>query len=223
VPVIVGGGSEGAAREPRSDPFTDPIATALVEIVTVRGYEATDVASVTRRAGVTMAEFHRRFVDKEDCVQQVFEAFIDDFLRKIRSAFEAEPQWPTSLRAAAYSTMDWMDEHPDTARFGMVDVLAARNEMIRVRREEIFVYCAGLIDAGREVAPDPAAVPEAAAAMAVGAVVQIVTRRMQSGVDLEFGRLVPELMYAAVLPYLGEEAARAELGAPRPARPRPET
>jgi AcrR family transcriptional regulator len=218
--VILGDGPEGVAREPRPDPFADPVATALVEIVTERGYEATDVASVIRRAGVTMAEFHRRFADKEDCVQQVYEAFIDDFLEQIRGAFEAESVWPASLRAAAYSTMDWMDAHPDTARFGMVDVLAARNEMIRVRREEIFVYCAGLIDAGREVAPDPAAVPEAAAVMAVGAVVQIVTRRMQSGVGLEFGRLVPELMYAAVLPYLGEEAARAELGAPRPPGPR---
>jgi AcrR family transcriptional regulator len=221
--VIGGGGAGDGGREPRPGPFADPIATALVEVVGERGYEATDVGSVIARAGATRAEFDRRFADKEDCVQQVFEAFIDDFLGQIRGAFEAESEWPTSLRAAAYSTMDWMDDHPDTARFGMVDVLAARNEMIRVRREEIFVYCAGLIDAGREVAPDPAAVPEAAAVMAVGAVVQIVTRRMQSGADLEFGRLVPELMYGAVLPYLGEEAARAELDAPRPPGPRPGT
>jgi AcrR family transcriptional regulator len=211
------GGGEGAGRP---DPFSDPVADALVEIVTERGYEATSVEAVIERAGVTRTEFRGRFADKEDCVQQVFEAFIDDFLRQVRGAFEAEAGWPTSLRAAAYATTDWMDDHPDTARFGMVDVLAARNEMIRVRREEIFQYCAGLIDAGRAVAPDPAAVHEAAAVMAIGAVVQIVTRRMQVGEDLEFGRLVPELMYGAVRPYLGEEAARAELGAPRPPRRR---
>ncbi len=209
-----GGGAVG--------PFVDPIAGALVEIVTERGYEATDIGAVVERAGTTRAEFHRRFADKEDCVQKIFEAFIEDFVGQVRSAFEAEARWPASLRAAAYATTDWMDEHPDTARFGMLDVLAAHNEMIRVRREEIFVWCATLIDAGRAVSPDPDAVPEAAALMAIGAVVQIVVRRMQTGEDLGLGQLVPELMYGAVLPYLGEEAARAELAAPRPARGRPD-
>jgi AcrR family transcriptional regulator len=218
----VGGPQAGGGGE-RPDPFADPVARALVEIVGERGYEATSVEAVVRHAGIGMREFRRHYTDKEDCVRQVFEAFIDDFLRQVRSAFEAEPGWPTSLRAAAYATTDWMDRHPDTARFGMVDVLGARNEMIRVRREEIFVYCAGLIDAGRAVAPDPAAVPEAAAVMAVGAVVQIVTRRMQLGVDLDFAALVPELMYGAVRPYLGEEAARAELSAPRPPRRDPDS
>jgi AcrR family transcriptional regulator len=211
-------GPEAGGGGGRPDPFADPVASALVEIVTERGYEATSVEAVVHRAGIGRGEFRRRYVDKEGCVRQVFEAFIDDFTARVQGAFEAEPGWPTSLRAAAYATTDWMAEHPDTARFGMVDVLAARNEMIRVRREEIFVYCAGLIDAGRTLAPDPAAVPEAAAVMAVGAVVQIISRRMQVGKDLDFGGLVPELMYGAVRPYLGEEAARAELTAPRPRR-----
>jgi AcrR family transcriptional regulator len=215
----------GARRAPAgraADPFADPVAGALVSVVAERGYEATDVDAVIARAGITMSEFRARFADKEDCVQQVFEGFIEDFLARVRGAFEAEDRWPASLRAAAYATTDWIDDHPDTARFGMVDVLAARNEMIRVRREEIFVWCAGLIDTGRALAPDPAAVPESAAVMAIGAVVQIVARRMQTGGDLELGRLVPELMYGAVRPYLGEEAARAELAAPRPARRTPD-
>jgi AcrR family transcriptional regulator len=220
--MIEGSGARRAPAGGTPDPFADPVAAALVEIVAERGYEATDVDAVVARAEITMTEFRRRFADKEDCVQQVFEGFIEDFLTRVRGAFEAEERWPTSLRAAAYATTDWIDDHPDTARFGMVDVLAARNEMIRVRREEIFVYCAGLIDAGRALAPDAEAVPESAAVMAIGAVVQIIARRMQTGEDLELGRLVPELMYGAVRPYLGEEAARAELSAPRPARRPPD-
>jgi AcrR family transcriptional regulator len=203
---------------PPLDPFADPIATALVEIVAERGYEATEVDAVIARSGVGRAEFERRFAGKEDCVRQVFEAFIDDFIWRIRSAYAGEARWPDSLRAAAYASGDWMDEHPRTAHFGMVDVLAARSEIIRVRREEIFQYCAGLIDAGREVAPDPAAVPAAAPVMAVGAVVQIVSMRMQKGEDLAMAQLVPELMYGAVRPYLGEEVARAELAIPRGGR-----
>jgi AcrR family transcriptional regulator len=208
------GAGEGDGERP--DPHADPVATALVELIAERGYEATDIEAVIRRAGIERAEFDRRFADKEDCVLKVYEAFIADFEAEVRAAYEAFPDWPTSLRAAAYAAADWMEERPQTARFGGVDVLYARNEMIRVRREEVFQYCAGLIDAGRAVAPDPAAVPEAAPIMAIGAVAQMLTQRMQRGVDLESPRMVPELMYAAVKPYLGEDAARFELHAPRP-------
>jgi AcrR family transcriptional regulator len=211
-------GAEGGAA-PLPDPFSDPVATALVELIAERGYAATDVEAVIGRAGVERAEFERRFADKEDCVLKVYEALIANFEAEVRAAYDAFPEWPTSLRAAAYAAADWMETRPQTARFGGVDVLYARNEMVRVRREQVFQYCAGLIDAGRAVAADPAAVPEAAAIMAIGAVAQMLTQRMQRGEDLESWRMVPELMYAAVRPYLGEEVARAELTAPRPTLP----
>jgi AcrR family transcriptional regulator len=204
----------------RGDPFADRVAVALVEVIAERGYEATDVGSVTRRAGIGEAEFYRRFADKEDCVLRVFEAFVEDFLRQVRAAYDAGPDWRSALRGAAYAAADWMNEHPDTARFGAVEVLYAQGEMVRVRREEVFQYCAGLIDAGRAEAPDPAAVPQAAPVMAIGAIAQILTRRMQEGEDLETDRMVPAMMYQAVRPYLGEEAAQEELGMAPPRRPR---
>jgi AcrR family transcriptional regulator len=217
VPPGAGGADEGGGGKP--DPHADPVATALVELIAERGYEATDVEAVIVRAGIDRTEFERRFIDKEDCVLKVYEAFIADFEAEVRTAYEAFSDWPTSLRAAAYAAADWMEARPQTARFGGVDVLYARNEMVRVRREEVFQYCAGLIEAGRSVSPDPAAVPEAAAIMAIGAVAQMLTQRMQRDEDLEYQRMVPELMYAAVRPYLGEETARIELGAPRPSLP----
>jgi AcrR family transcriptional regulator len=206
-----------AKRPP--DPFADPVATALVDVVAECGYEAASVEAVLERAGVSRAEFDARFAGKEDCVQKCFEAFAADFDFKVRAAYASQPTWPDNLRAAAYAAGRWFDLHPDTTRFGNVDVLAARNEMVRVRREELFQAHAALIDAGREVAPDPGAVPAAAALMAIGAVGQMLTGRIGSGQGLETERMVPELMYAAVKPYLGEEAARRELTAPPPELP----
>jgi AcrR family transcriptional regulator len=205
--------------DPVGDPFADPLYVALIDIVAERGYEGADVDSVTRRAGVDTAEFYSRFADKEDCVQRAYEAFIEDFLWHVQRAYDVGPDWPGALRGAAYAAADWMNEHPRTARFGGVDVLYARNEMVRVRREEVFRYCAGLIDAGRAVAPDPSAVPEAAPIMAIGAIAQILTGRMQKREALETDRMVPALMYQAVKPYLGEEVAREELTMARPAPP----
>jgi AcrR family transcriptional regulator len=203
---------------PAGDPFADRLYVALIDVVAERGYQAADVESVTRRAGVDTAEFYRRFADKEDCVQQAYEAFIEDFLRHVQRAYDAGPDWRSALRGAAYAAADWMNEHPRTARFGGVDVLYARNEMVRVRREEVFRYCAGLIDAGRAEAPNPSAVPEAAPIMAIGAIAQTLTARMQKGEALETDRMVPAMMYQAVRPYLGEAVAREELAIAPPVR-----
>jgi AcrR family transcriptional regulator len=205
--------------DPVGDPFADPLYVALIEVVAERGYERAGAAEVIARAGVSGAAFERRFGRWEEFVLCVLGAFIDDFTDRVGRAYDSGPDWRTGLRAAAYESADWLEQNPRVARFGAVDVLAARDEMIRVRREGAFLYCAGLIDRGREVAPDPAAVPEAAAVMAIGSVAQLLTRRLGAGEDLDTARTVPELMYQAVRPYLGEEAAREELEIAPPRRP----
>jgi hypothetical protein len=67
------------------------------------------------------------------------------------------------------------------------------------------------------VAPDPDSVPPLAAASVIGAIIQVLARYSSEG---DGGRdpvaAVPEMMYLAVRPYLGEEAARRELTMPPP-------
>ena len=195
--------------------FRHPLAGAVVATVVERGYDAATVEQMIARGGVGKAEFERLFDSKADAVLRVFEAYIDDFERQVKAAFDAAPPWPDSLRAAAYELIRWMREHPDAAPFGMVEVLEA-GEMSRLRREKVFGWCAALIDAGRAVAPEPDAVPEGAALIAVGAVVETISRSSQGTLETDPVELVPQLMYGAVRPYLGEEAARAELSIPPP-------
>jgi hypothetical protein len=52
--------------------------------------------------------------------------------------------------------------------------------------------------------------------IAVGSIVQLLTRRVQQGVTIEPHGMVPEIMYGIVRAYLGEEAAAEELVLPRP-------
>jgi hypothetical protein len=53
----------------------------------------------------------------------------------------------------------------------------------------------------------------------MGSIAQLLTHRLQKGVDLELRDTVPQMLYLSVRPYLGEEAAQEELHAPRPADP----
>lgn len=189
---------------------------AVVDVVAERGYREATVEEIAARAGIGVAEFHRRFTGKEDCTQRCFEAFADNWVARLERAYRAQPDWRHGLRAAAYETADWMSENPNLIRFGAVEILKAENEMIRVRREVAFTFGAELIDRGREAAPDPDRVPEAAAVMAVGSIVQLLTHKLQAGDPFVPAEMVPPMMYMATRLYVGEVLAKEELTLPRP-------
>ena len=196
-----------------------PLAVALVEVIGSRGYRAASVEQVAAHAGVAVAEFERLFAGKEDATLRVFAALIADFERRVGDAFDRRPSWPASLREAAYEAARWLGDHPAAARFGAS--LLEGPEMALVMREEALRWCESLIDAGRMAALDPAALPAGAATIAIGGIAEILTRRVREGAAADPGQWVPQLMYGAVRPYLGEEAARAELEIPPPPGLRP--
>lgn len=185
---------------------------AVVAEVLERG-ELAGAGGVAERVGQSAESFYAVYGSIEECAVDALELFIDAFKRRVGRAFNSQPGWRRSLRAAAYETADFMEENPELLRFGITGVLQVKSELARVRREELFVFCAGLIDRGRT---EPNALVDddgSAAAFAVGSIAQLLTHRMQSGVPIEPHAIVPEMMFAVVRLYLGEEAAREELEA----------
>ena len=190
--------------------FVHPVSKALIAVVHERGFEQAGVEEICERAEMAPEEFGARLGTKAQATVAVFAAYIGDFRRRVAGAYDAEPDWPANLRAASYETVRWINAYPEAAWFGMVGVLGA-GDMALVAREELFRWCAGLIDAGREAAPDPAAVPAAASMIAVGAAVEVVRRQQEGTFGGTTAETVPQLMSAAVRPYLGEAGAQAEL------------
>lgn len=185
-------------------------------MVNERGYELADIAAFTARAGAPAAEFDRHFAGKGDAVLRVLEATIADFRARVGAAYGAGGKWPDSLRAAGHEAARLILEHPEVTRFALVSTGPA-GDMARARREALYLWGASLIDAGRPLAPDPGAVPRQAGILAIGAAVEELRRRQEGSLRGDVGAAVPRLMYGAVLPYLGEEAARRELEVPLPA------
>jgi AcrR family transcriptional regulator len=192
-----------------------PLGCAVVSVINERGYELASVEEFLERAGTGRAEFDREFSGKADVTLRVMEAFIGSFRSRVEAAYLSEATWPDNLRAAGYEAARWLTENPKTTQFGMVSSVDA-GDMPRARREEIFLWCAGLIEDGRAVAPDPEAVPQMAAIIAIGAVAETLRRQQEGTAEADTVEVVPEMMYGAVRPYLGEEAARRELDIPPP-------
>jgi hypothetical protein len=201
---------------PEPDPFTDPLAVAVIDLIFERGYELVDERSIAERAGTTLAEFHARFADRQDATVQTFEACRQDFEWTIGTAYAGGADWREGLRAAAWAVADYIEKHPRLIHACVIELLKAKNEMLRVVRENILLYGATVIDRGRAEVADPSLVPAGAALMAEGSIAQLLTQRLQKGEPVAPYEMVPQMLYLSVRPYVGEEAAQEELRAPRP-------
>ncbi len=207
--------SEPSTRLEGRTLFRHPLAAATMAVLHERGFNASSIAEYCARAGIAEAELPPPFRDKRILLLAVSEAYVEDFEGRVQAAFEAGGRWPDSLRAAAYETLRWVSDYPDAAWWGTVGVLEA-GAVARAKRDGVFAWAAKLIEAGREVAPDPDAVPAGAPVLVVGAIIETLGRKTQGTIPDDPLEAVPRMMYAAVRPYLGEEAARAELSIPPP-------
>ena len=204
----------GLAADGRA-PERERIAAAMVELVCERGYRATTVKQLLRRAGASRAEFRRHFAGKRDCFLAVYDELAERFAAPVLAAFEAEAEWREGLRAAAYAAARWVGEHPREARFATLETMTA-GDFAAERREATLRRFVDLVDAGREQLDDPGAVSRVMAEGVVGGVLGMLTRNLRRGAGGRPEDFVPELMFLAVRPYLGIEAAREELTPPPP-------
>lgn len=211
----------GIAFNGRPDPDAErrqQIVAAMIELVVEHGYGATTVKQLLARAGVSRADFRRLFAGKRACFLAVYEEIGQSFTGAVFAAFEREGGWRDGLRAAAYAAARWVGEHPREARYATVETMMA-GEFAVARREATLRRFVDLIDAGREQAEDPEPASRAMAEGVVGGILGMLSKNLRRGTRARPEDFVPELMFLAVRPYLGIEAAREELTIPPPPEP----
>jgi AcrR family transcriptional regulator len=195
----------------------EELMTAMVDLSYELGYEQVSIERILARAGARQKDFDAVFSSKEECAIAVLEELANSNLRVVREAYEREAVWPDSLRAGAYAAARWIIENPRKVRFGILEMLWA-SELTIAWRGSFFRNYLDMIDAGREVAKDPDEIPEYTAEATIGSITELVAKNVRRGSGADPREFIPELMYLAVRPYLGEEAAARELTIRSPPR-----
>lgn len=194
------------------------LAAAVVAVVGSRGFEASSVDAVLERAELDGEAFARHFADLQQCCSQIYAGFVDDFNRFVFGEILASgaDRWRDRLRVAAYAAARFFADHPDEVRFSVTGILGA-GEMVQVQRERHLSLMVDFVDAARAELAEPASMSRAAAESTVGSIFGFLLKEVNVHGDARSAEaLVPELMYIAVLPYFGEDAAREELTLPAP-------
>jgi AcrR family transcriptional regulator len=185
---------------------------AMVRMAAAKGYEATTVADVVDFAGVTPDAFHEMFDGKADCFLEAYDAVIDVLVAHVSSAFEAaagEP-WPERIAAGLRALTELLSVEADIARMAMVEVTTA-GDAARERYRAALARFSPFLEEGREYSGRAASLPPDTARFAIGGATSMIFDEIRAGRGPELKRILPDLVFAVLMPYLGPEAAEAEM------------
>jgi len=184
---------------------------ATVRVVAEKGYGATTVADLTREAGISRTTFYAMFEDKEACFLAAYDSVVDTLVRRVAKAYEAEERWPDRARAGLAALLEALAGEPQIARLALVDVGAAGPAAQR-RYRAALQRLTPLFDEGRDFAPGGRALPANTSRMAIGAVAGLISDELAEGREEYLPRLLSDLLFATLMPYIGPAAAAREVG-----------
>ncbi len=191
---------------------------ALIELCFEQGFGKLSVEQLCERAGIEPEAFERDYADLEDCFCQVYVVERDRFFIAREAACEGLEGWREQLRASAYVLLRILSSDPKLANFVIVEPRVA-GERALLLMEGVIETMLDLLDRGRRHRQDPEAISRATAESIAGSIfLQTYLAVIHDHSELTEQK-VREMMYAAVLPYLGVEAAREELRTPPPPNP----
>jgi AcrR family transcriptional regulator len=216
-------GAQAAMAELEIAPPPDDVSRALcqralIDLCFERGFSELTVEVLCERAGIDRATFEREYESLDGCFCAVFESELDQLLLDFASALAGARGWRTRLRAVAYAFHRWLASDPARTHL-MVTEIRTASERARLIQARGIQQMIELLDEGRSVSSDPDKITKATAeALAGGILTQIYAAVGEGRLGPE-SEHVPQLMCAAVLPYLGRDAALEELEIPPPPNP----
>lgn len=192
------------------DPARERLATAIVDLAGNHGFAAIDVDALCERAQVNRGHFSRCFADLEDCFLSVHDEVAAEFCARVSATYEAAASWHDRIWAAGWAAMRCLQESPVRARFLLVAVNGAGSGA-QERRDRIMQSCADLLDGGRGETGKRGPTSRCTAEIAAGAIYGTILAKIESGAIERGEEFLSELIYMAVMPYLGSRVAEDEL------------
>jgi AcrR family transcriptional regulator len=194
----------------RSDPRRR-ILDALIVTVANRGYDRTTLERVLHVAEVPAPVFDEHFEDKQDCFLQAIDELIRRLELTVLERISRSAPWPERIRLGLQTLLRALALQPDAARVAIVESLGAGEPAIERLRAALAAFVP-VLEEGLELAPSTEHLPPQTSEAVVGGIAAIVHRRVLEGHTAELPALLPDLLYFALMPYLGHHRALAAAG-----------
>jgi AcrR family transcriptional regulator len=194
---------------PAGDSRRQLILEAMVCVVGRQGYKTTSVANVIEEAGTSRTTFYKHFEDKHDCFLAAYEMLVERVFDTVVSNCDGSQPWLDRVREGLATIVELFAAEPEMARTAVVEVAAAGADARRLHWNAVSRFTEFL--AGGEELADGRELPENIALMAAGAVSGLIFDELLTGRADRLPRLLPDLVFALLVPYIGPSAAAAEM------------
>jgi AcrR family transcriptional regulator len=205
-----GRGRHRLSREQVSRSQHERLLEAMIDTVAEKGYNATTIVELARRAGVGRRTFYEQFGDKESCFLAAHDWLLERLANYAVPAYERPGPWPERVRDGLAAILTAIAYRPQGARLAMIEVLAAGPRAHRRHLAAIDAFVP-YIDQGRRETPLGSVLPPNLARIVAGGVAARIHDQVATGHTSDLPRLHAELLYLVLLPYLGHPRAHEEM------------
>jgi AcrR family transcriptional regulator len=185
------------------------ILEAMVQVVGRKGYKATAVADVLDEAGVSRTTFYKHFEDKHECFLAAYDTVVERVFAEVVANCDAQQPWLERMRVGLATIVELFALEPELARTAIVEVAAAGSDA-RQRHWNAIVRFTEFLADGEDLAGGHE-LPSNIGLMAAGAVSGLIFDELLSGRAEQLPAMLPDLLFAMLVPYIGPGAATVEM------------
>jgi AcrR family transcriptional regulator len=181
------------------------IVEALVECCAEKTYAATTIADIVSHASISRTTFYKRFGGKRECFDAALEWSTEEVRTAVVSSRRASDPPPVVVRKAAAAVLRLMAAKPALAQLLMCEAVAVEPAVIAQYRKQVIPALEGLwADSGETSRgrTDPR--------LAFGRAQVLIFNQITAGQAERLPELLPEVVYIALLPFIGHEEALRE-------------
>ena len=189
--------------------------SALVHLTLDERYAELSDPQIAQFAGVSTEAFHKLFANKEACFLAVLDEFVAEAMASVKRAIEPASSWPEAVHMAVGALVEYFAAHEALSRMAFIEIFDVGPGMVGRMTRSIEDFTKLLDDLGPEARRGPLVAREAV----TGAIWGIVSSYSAHDRVRQLPRLVDQLTFLVLAPYLGPKPAMETIEATR--RPLP--
>jgi AcrR family transcriptional regulator len=185
------------------------ILAAMIRVVGSKGYKETSVADVIEEAGTSRTTFYKHFEDKHECFLAAYDMLVEQLFAEVVDKCDGEQSWLERVQTGLATIVELFAVDPQLARTAVVEVAAAGAEARQLHWNAVARFTEYL-EGGRELA-NGRELPENISLMSAGAVSGLIFDELLAGRAEQLPAMLPDLLFAMLVPYIGPRAAADEM------------
>ena len=186
------------------------IIEAIADVSSTAGYSTMSVEDIIATAGISRRTFYDYYASKEDAFVKAYEDISSRVLTEVRVAYDDAEGFAGRIEAALSALLHYFGSNPDYAEMCLVQVMSAGPDAVARRDEKLRQFSELIIDGASQELPKRGLPSAIVAEGVVGGIYEILYARVVRGRIHQMPELLPDLVYSALLPYVGSAEAAGQ-------------